>query len=341
MKKIIGVICLIMIIYFGCTKQSDGYKLEKGSRAYELAKAVSDSLAYLDPDVNNTLVTTKYFTITVGDIIRDIHSNFGDRADVLKMYKVPILRNAIQEAMVGLAEKKLLLRAAIKAGFKASSTQVDSLLEAEYRKAGSEENFKENLNSQGISFEYAKNDLKDRLAILDYIDDYLQEKIKVTDEEIQKAFEESQENELASVRHILLSTTDKSDTEKKTIRNKMSGILRRARKGEDFVSLAKQYTDDPGSKENGGLYENFSRGDMVKPFEDAAFSVPVNQISEIVETRYGYHIIKVIDRKKESRSLEEIRPELEKEIKGRKQAQVLPEYIAQLKNEAELSVRPF
>jgi parvulin-like peptidyl-prolyl isomerase len=341
MKKLICTLCLFMIFCFSCGKKSDGYKLEQGTRGYELAKAVSDSLSYMDPDVNNVLLTTKYFKITVGDVIRDIHANFGDRADVIKMYQTTILQSTVQEAVVGMAEKKLLLRAAKKAGIKASSTRVDSLLQAEYRKAGSEENFKERLKSQGIDFDYAQRDLKDRLTIFEYIDKYLEDKAQVSEQEILITYEESKGNELATVRHILLNTKDKTDAEKRNLRNKLNGILRRARAGEDFAGLAKQYSDDPGAKDNGGLYENFSKGDMVKPFEDAAFSVSVDKISDIVETQYGYHIIQVVDRTQETRSLEEMRPELENQIKSMKQAQVLPDYIAELKNEAELSLRQF
>jgi parvulin-like peptidyl-prolyl isomerase len=73
---------------------------------------------------------------------------------------------------------------------------------------------------------------------------------------------------------------------------------------------------------------------MVKPFEEAAFSVPIGQISDIVETQYGYHIIQVVDRKKESRPLEEMRPELEAQIKQAKKGETYQALMTKLKKDA-------
>ena len=121
----------------------------------------------------------------------------------------------------------------------------------------------------------------------------------------------------ASVRHILLLTQKKSEKEKKAIYKKMQMILKKAKAGADFAKLAEIYTEDPGSKKTGGLYKDFGRGKMVPEFEKAAFTVPVGQISDIIETAYGYHILKVIDRKKDQRPKEAIAAEL-KQKKVRK-----------------------
>lgn len=121
----------------------------------------------------------------------------------------------------------------------------------------------------------------------------------------------------------------------------MEEILVRARAGEDFATLAKTYSEDPGSKENGGLYENFGRGQMVKPFEDAAFSVPVGEISDIVETTYGYHIVKVIDRKKETLPFVEVKEQLRLQLQNRNSNQVKQDLVNELKKEANFTVVEF
>lgn len=92
-------------------------------------------------------------------------------------------------------------------------------------------------------------------------------------------------------------------------RARAEDLLRRIRGGEDFATLAKQYTEDPGSKETGGFYDWFGRGRMVKEFENGAFGLRVGNVSGIVETQYGFHIIKSVGHReklnKETGKLEE------------------------------------
>lgn len=97
----------------------------------------------------------------------------------------------------------------------------------------------------------------------------------------------------ASVRHILISTENRSQEEAQKLANDLAARLK---KGEDFAKLAKEYSDDPGSKEKGGLYENANVNDWVPEFKEAALTLPIGQISEPVKTNYGYHVMKVENR---------------------------------------------
>jgi parvulin-like peptidyl-prolyl isomerase len=96
------------------------------------------------------------------------------------------------------------------------------------------------------------------------------------------------------VRHILFDTRGKTDEEKQAIKAKAQGVLDRVKNGEDFASLAKEFTEDTGSKENGGLYTGVGKGDFVSEVEGAALSLKVGEIyPDLVESMFGYHIIKL------------------------------------------------
>ena len=113
--------------------------------------------------------------------------------------------------------------------------------------------------------------------------------------------------------HILLNTAGKDEA---AVRKQAEDILQQVKAGADFAGLAKKFSEDEGSKANGGDLDYFSRGRMVPEFEAAAFALEVGQVSDIVRSQFGFHIIKVVDKKPAvTRSLDEVRPQIEEQLK--------------------------
>ncbi len=145
----------------------------------------------------------------------------------------------------------------------------------------------------------------DNFLVNEFLRREIVQKITVSEDEM-KSYYDSHKNEfktpeMVRTRHILIEATPlSSDEEKKKAREKAEGILKRIKDGEDFAKLASDFSDDRGSKQKGGDLGLFPRGAMVKPFEDAAFALKPGEISGIVETQFGYHIIKVEERKDSS-----------------------------------------
>lgn len=127
-------------------------------------------------------------------------------------------------------------------------------------------------------------------------------RVQLPETELRKYYDENGDKfsrgESVHARHILLKIEGKTEAEVKT---QADELVRQLRAGADFAALAKQYSDDPGSKENGGDLGFFERGRMIPEFEQSAFSLEPNQISDPVKTMYGYHIIQTLEKKPASK----------------------------------------
>jgi parvulin-like peptidyl-prolyl isomerase len=335
LKKIgISALILLFAVTACSTKKVEGTKLAAGTPAYKLGKDLSAVLPSLDPDKNAVLFTAKHFTVTAGDVLDVIKGTAGSQADQLKQFDAARLKTIVQQQAAQIGERKLLLEAATEAKSVLPVDQLNQALKAQYDQAGGEPQYLEALKTNGVTLDFVKKTIGEDLMIRGFLAKALFESIKVEPAEIEKAYAG---DKTATVRHILLLTQGKPGTEKPQIRKKMEGILDRARKGEDFAALVKEFTEDPGSKETGGLYEDFEHGKMVKPFDDAAFNTPIGQISDIVETPYGYHILKIESRKKETLPLDQVKTQIEDNLKRQKQSVVYETFITGLKAKGKLA----
>lgn len=119
-----------------------------------------------------------------------------------------------------------------------------------------------------------------------------------TEEELRQIYEEEQPDLEVRARHILLRLpADATPEQRDSVAALAEELQQRAAGGEDFAELATEYSEDPGTAENGGDLGYFGRGNMVEPFEEAAFSLEPGEVSDVVETPFGFHVIKVLDRR--------------------------------------------
>ncbi len=124
--------------------------------------------------------------------------------------------------------------------------------------------------------------------------------LQTSDDDLLKYYNSHKEQyrtpDRVKVRHILLMTQGKSKEEVEKIKAKAEGLLKQVKGGGDFAALAKQYSEDPGSKANGGDLGWVVRGQMVKNFENTSFSLKPNEISNVITTEYGFHIVQALEK---------------------------------------------
>jgi peptidyl-prolyl cis-trans isomerase D len=164
----------------------------------------------------------------------------------------------------------------------------------------------------------------------------------VTPQEVETRYRETIQTyatpEQIRASHILLKTEGKDEA---AVRKIAEGLLARVKSGGNFATLATEFSEDEGSKAQGGDLDYFGRGAMVKEFEDAAWALQPGDVSELVKTNFGFHIIKLIDRRPAvTRSLDEVRTQIEDALrfeKARAEATRLAAEIApQIKRPADL-----
>jgi peptidyl-prolyl cis-trans isomerase D len=144
--------------------------------------------------------------------------------------------------------------------------------------------------------------------------------LQITDEELRRIYQSEPDRfrtpERVKVRHILLKTTEKSEEEKAKIKAKAEDLLKQLKNGADFAALAKAHSEDAGTKENGGDLGWITRGQTVENFEKTAFALKPNELSGVITTEYGYHILQVLEKEPARlRPFEEVKAELAEEQK--------------------------
>lgn len=206
-----------------------------------------------------------------------------------------------------MVDNMVLVEAAVRDSTTVSPTDVQDAVNQDIARRrqsfGSEAQFEEALSKQGLTMAQFKDMLsrqyEQQLMVRQYLNTMRQKRTPptVTEEEIKKYFDERKAQlgkrpATITFRQVVI-TPRPSDTARATALKKAHAVLDSLRNGANFATMAKRFSDDPGTKDKGGELGWFRRGEMMPQFERAAFALPPGGISGIVETPYGFHIIKV------------------------------------------------
>ena len=160
----------------------------------------------------------------------------------------------------------------------------------------------------------------------------------LTDEAMHKVYDEAVkqigEEKEVHARHILFRAPAGDEKAGKEAEDKTKAVIVRLKKGEDFAKVAGEVTEDPSGKANGGDLGYFTKDQMVPEFSDTAFKLETGQISEPVKTQFGWHVIKVEDKRtKQAPKFEEVKPQIENFVVRKAQAELVTKLRADAKIE--------
>jgi len=232
----------------------------------------------------------------------------GDQFELLTR-----LRN---EAMNLLIEQVLVAQAAAAAGVMADPQMVDAAYDELRSVFDSEQAFQMKLEGDGFTPESLRIHLGRMMAAQQYLNAIREEAADISDADLEQYYDDNRDRltlpEQVRVRHILITWKPLGKTDDRAyIRESMNPILERARAGEDFAALAREYSDDYATRQSGGDTGFFNRGQMAPEFEEAAFALQPGEISDVVETSFGVHIIRLEERQDEELlPLDDVREQL-------------------------------
>ena len=300
--------------------------------------------AALFPD--STIAKGKDFEIKrsqLDEAVTSIKSSAVARGQTISPDQLVMMEQQVLERLVQI--KILLAKAGDADKAKGQETSAKRL-ETIKTRAGNEDALNRQLKSVGMTQE----ELHRRMLEEATAEAVLERELKITvgDADIKKFYDDNpgrfEQPEMVRASHILLTTKDPAsgveltDAQKTAKHKQMEGILKRARDGEDFAKLAKDYSEDPGAKDKGGEY-TFPRGQMAPEFEAAAFSMNTNQISDIVTTQFGYHILKLSEKiPAKKMELAKVNQDIKDYLKGQIVQKQLPEYMEKAKKEAGVEI---
>jgi len=279
------------------------------------------------------LVTVNQRPITGRDL--RVFSVFfsSPRADTLS-------RSAWNEQLLSrLIDRTLIWQEAVANGSVVPEAVLTQTISSFIGSVGGEEAFNDFLARAGIDREEFAATVQRDLLIRDFIENTFIPQVKVTDEDARGYYDAHRDRfqapDSVRARHILVRVyaTD-PDSVRRAKRERIEEILRRVQKGEDFAELARRYSDDPSGKRGGDL-GYFPRGAMVAPFDSAAFALEVGQVSGVVATPFGYHLIKVEDKKPgKMMTFQEVKDVLKKRLVDMKVAELIEKHLQEIRRVA-------
>ena len=222
--------------------------------------------------------------------------------------------------------------------------EVDARMAQIKQQFPSEDVFKQSLMQQNMTFDQLREDAKSDMRVAKMLQGEVNVGVGVQPQEVTAFYEKNpdkfKQGERVRASHILIRVPEKADPKtKEEARTKVAGVLNEVKAGKDFGELAKNYSQDPGSAANGGDLGFFAQGQMVGPFEQAAFALKPGAVSDIVETPFGFHIIKVAE-KQPARTvpLEEAKPQIEQFLQNQQRQQKTEAFINSLKAKGKVEI---
>ena len=334
------------VLIAGCGDNNKGEGAADAGKpgAEKSAKAAPENVEVTDETVVAEVDGEK---LTYGEAMKTVKRMLGAQgasAEQLDMIAKQMAPQALPQIAEQFVSTTLLKAEAAKRGFTATAADIEEAISNVVTRLPEDMTFADVLEKMGLSLEEARKEMSEGLAINKLIED-VTKGLKAGEEAIAKFYEENaryfEKPEQVEASHILIkidAADATNETAKAAAKAKAESLRAQVLAGTNFAELAAIHSDCP-SKAQGGSLGSFRRGQMVKPFEDAAFALGTNEVSEVVETQFGFHVIKVTGKTPAGKTpLEEVRDQIAEHLSGEDKGKKVTDLIDSLKSKAKVFI---
>jgi peptidyl-prolyl cis-trans isomerase C len=336
MRKLVVLSLLIAVVAFMAGCGGDG------SEQAETTGAQGGGVVMDSAEGGKMAVKVNGNTITEAEVAEEearLTMAMGGRMDPQQLESMkPMIR---EQAINNLINRQLLDDAVKKEGIKVDSDEIDQRLSELETAAGGPEAFESRLSMMGVTRDGIRQEIELGIAIEKLMESRSTGDAEPTEAEIRAFYDENPQQferpEQIQASHILFMVAeDATEADRAARRKEAEDVLAQLEGGADFAAMATEHSDCPSSSKGGDL-GFFGRGSMVPPFEQAAFALAPGEMSGIVETRFGYHIIKVTDKASaETIPYEDAKANIKQFLGGQGKQQAMATVIEELRADADI-----
>ena len=254
-----------------------------------------------------------------------------------------LMKKAKEQVVQQMIAEELLFQESNKQGVQLEASYVDKELKTLKDRFPNTSQYQEALKRMNMSEDQLKDQINHQGKIRKLIEEEIISKIKISKEDAKTYFETNKEKyhqpERVRAQHILIKVAAEDNNKKKAgARKKLEDLKKKILAGDDFGELAKENSEGPSNVREGDL-GYFTKGRMVKPFEDVAFKLAPNEVSDIVETQFGYHLIKVLDHQPaKDPTFEDVESRITASLRNEKLQRDMEPYLKKLKKKAKIEM---
>ena len=311
LTRLLLIFAVVLTATAGCSR---------GDKAAAIVNGISISVEELDDSVSR---------------YRD---QYAAQGQPIPDEQLPAFRSSILESLI---RKSALLSKARELEISIADEEIEAEIQKIRDQFTSDDQFKEAISGQGYKEDDLRAEIRDDLTASAVIDSEVLEAIDIPEDDVVSFFEENSQYfitpESVTASHILIQVAaDASSADIEKAEGKINDILEELKAGADFAELAKKRSEGP-SGPNGGSLGTFGRGQMVPPFEEAAFALEPGELSGAVKTEFGYHVILVSDKTEaNTRTFEEVRDDILDFLRQSEGDSMINDYVESLVTSAEI-----